>query len=395
MAGAENFGFEPGSGDPGYQQSIFMNYEGEQGSVGMDGSSTYSYPMGDVSMNYSSNGGWYLGGGSSITRSTKYGVPSYTSSDTFEYNGEELVLVKSYMTYRYYISKRYNNCLFKYIYAGNPGSSYWVVSFPDGSKAWFGRRSDLSGTDNSEVMGSRIIAPDGVHEGKPHSWMIAEYQSRGGYDVKYYEWYRGNKSQPVLKIIISGKKGTLSARKITEITYNEATINNKIDYSSGCRKEKLDYPSLVRIYLETANPVTNSVHFNTTRFGSSYHRDGNFNLISKYDIDYDTFANSPLNRRIIKITPYGSDWPNLTTLNALNPVTFEYGGTPVAFSTTSVLITSTDVINTVTWALGGPAINFGDAAFFMDVNGDGLIDRIVSSSTPNVIELWINKGKVF
>ena len=52
---------------------------------------TYSYPMGKVSAAYNSESGWSVGGSSRISRSTKWGVPSYTNDEIFTLDGRELV----------------------------------------------------------------------------------------------------------------------------------------------------------------------------------------------------------------------------------------------------------------------------------------------------------------
>lgn len=64
------------------------------GSVSIQGDAKYNYQMGNVTLSYSSNGGWGLQGSQIITRDTSKGIPTYNSeTEVFLCNGMELVLI--------------------------------------------------------------------------------------------------------------------------------------------------------------------------------------------------------------------------------------------------------------------------------------------------------------
>ncbi|MBN1412748.1 MAG: hypothetical protein JW969_18010 [Spirochaetales bacterium] len=297
---------DPGAGNACYyQQSMGKQGMGSSG-VGLDGAATYSYPMGDVNLIYSSTSGWHIAGGSIITRSTKKGVPDYSVYDTFELGGEELIYVRKYgfeaggeiWEYR---TKRDNGCRVFY-HCHRPWEKlYWTVQRPDGSTAWYGQRSD--GTDPAY---SRMLATGGPNNGKVKAWGMAEEQNRGVYSVKYFDYspyfFDG---KYYLSDIYTHKKDSEGYTK-TSIVYFYFQKYGKTSYRRGCLERTKYYPLMVINSIKNKNDA-------------SWKRLNGYKIF--HDEDYD------MEWRVKKIIPFGTDI-NLE----LNPVTFDYYDSKCEFS---------------------------------------------------------------
>jgi RHS repeat-associated protein len=343
---------------PAYYQQNLGKADIGAASVTADGQAHYQYAMGEVSLAYSSDGGWRLAGGSVIERSTRKGVPKYTADDLFELDGEELVFLHGSPSLgaQYYKTKRDNGCQIIYYYP-EAYYSYWLVKRPDGSLAWYGRRSN----DSTDPGKSKMIAYKGKFEGKIRGWNIAEEQSRGRYDIKYYNYqHYALDGHCVLYDIYSNKKGSEGQTR-TSIRYDYLPRYKKTNYAAASSIAIQHYPSAV---------------YNAIRNQGAWQRINAFSI--QYDREFD------FGWRVKQIIPFGSDD------SALNPTIFEYHAMNARFD------------DNKTWALKGDDFNFyvydgnTNLTGWLDMNGDGLIDRMIRPySNPHFLTIFFNNGNGF
>ena len=169
--------------------------------------------MGPVTAAYNSEGGWGVSTHSRISRSTKWGVPTYTNDDIFTIDGEELVYEAGTDGPRVYHTEHESYRKIAYYNTGTDGS-YWKVFNQDGSWATYGYRDEAIAGD------ARILPVDRDNAAaQPRVWAIAESQDKGGYDITRYLYTafddEGQKIPPAddpdgayyLDRIVSGKSG--------------------------------------------------------------------------------------------------------------------------------------------------------------------------------------------
>jgi|GEM_PF-4258527 len=358
---------DPGAGSQYYIQQEMGDIDNNSLTVGRDGAVNYSYPMGDISLSYSSNSGWFIGGYSVITRSTKNGVPSYTFDDTFLLDGEELVLIYSDTSHYEYRTKRDSDTkILQVLYLDSQTNkiiSMWEVYRPDGSVAYYNEC---------------VWAPD-RESGKIRGWAISRKRDRGDDNVTYYKYHQSYGELYLYRVINGKRSGSTYGYTTTELAW----VNNV-----GYQK---DYNYIYGTEVITGGQILHSVgvYIGTDKDGNTgTHND---KLISKYELEYiKDIADKAL---VSKITEYGSDG---TT--PLPPVTFEYYDfkldfTPEADAVEWTIPGDTDILRALREDNHGHVIH--SMADFIDMNADGLPDRVYKDDTNNEIKIWFNNGAGF
>ena len=138
--------------------------------------------------------GWDAKFFSSITRSTRHGVPTYDDADEFEIDGD--ILSKAAFTSHYY-RRRHDFSRIKRHHAPSgscSSSDWWEVTSPDGVVRRYGCRSEAK----SQIRFPRYVAPPEItayaepsnypwfsqqylqHEGATYAWHLDEIEDTSG-----------------------------------------------------------------------------------------------------------------------------------------------------------------------------------------------------------------------
>lgn len=319
---SQDVGIGGSSGTPIYNQQTTGRSDLDSTSMSSNGSVTQSYQMGHVALSYSSSGGWDIGFGM-ITRSTKYGIPTYNdANDTFYLGGEELVLITTSTNPWIYRTKKES---FKKICLQNPNTktSYWIVYNPDGSAEYYGNSTYYKGNT------SMIIGKGGM----PRAWAIAEIRSRGGYDVTDYE-YINILGQYLLQRVISGKSGCIPD-KMTFIDYTYNQTYQKVDYRAGCEVIIQHYPLIVYTFSGTTttdNPYPWLIDWQGKPFASRYYLDATNTAYKNYNLTGLYYIKSSFNDagkwQVNSIQPYGNDVKTSGITRAENNIINTWGIDP-------------------------------------------------------------------
>ena len=356
---AEN---DPGAGDSGYYQDVLGKSGSGSGKVGIDGSATYIYPMELIKLFYNSNQGWFIEGYSVISRSGRKGVPLYTMNDLFELDGKELVYIGG-SDPREYRTKRESWQRIKY-YRPETSNSYWIVERPDGSKLYYG---------NDNASQSRIEAVGGKYPVKVRAWAVDTEYSRAKYDVKRY-FYEKDPAGDFYLIRVESKKNNASTPSLScKLTY-EPRIYPKLDCRSGCFILTNKVLKEVEVYRGLLSGVDYNGHLKTYVIDSQYGQAGEWQVKS--------------------VTPWGAG-----AIKSLPATSFEYYNLQPKFRDADP--STPNVIDPVRWLTNDTShlrqsSKIGDVVHgshdFVDINGDGLPDRIAKAETSSRMWVLLNNG---
>ncbi|MDN3675585.1 FG-GAP-like repeat-containing protein [Flavobacterium branchiarum] len=295
-------------------------------SVSLAGNANYSIPIAvppgingvepRVSLNYNSNRGlvgtaargWDIGGISTITRipTTRYhdnriGTVELNSSDRFALDGQRL-MIKNNTSGTYgadgtiYETENYSNL--KIVSYGthpdgaNFGPAYFIVEYPDGSKAYFGRSP--SSCSKTEWAINYWENPQGIgisyfYKLTNNSLTIASIKygsSRGEQPINDIQFVYENRIFPENSYV--GGHNIIRDKKIKEIKVSGNTI--------GYRNYFITSPEGDRIYSITEKSGDNSISYNPTLF--------------KYDQTHEKSSYLAVETKL-----------NLKNINSLNAVT--------------------------------------------------------------------------
>lgn len=372
-ANASENGNDGSAGYSSYYQQELGNFGTGAGKIGPDGSITYRYPMGDVALVYSSasGGSWNLSGGGVITRDVKWGVPRYDDQDIFLLDGGVLVRGAGTNPVIYH-TRRESYARIEYF---NPGtsSSYWKVTLKDGTRKYYG--ADAGGMVQSDA---RI---KGRTETQPRAWALKEVRDAGNYHLQKFIYWKDtsdNDSEYVLKYIISGKTGAAgTGYRMTGMVYEfkpESTWS--VSYREG---------------MKTAN--NRRVKYVIEITGCDLN--GAYGVPSGgYQISWEE---RPVTKRsmVASILSYGSDitvtyqdnWylTGMSGGTSFPPTTFTYSTMNLGFG------------KETNWGTHGGNTKLrcnknGNQIFnYMDMNGDGLPDRVAQNQT-NRLSVYLNTG---
>jgi len=311
-------------------------------SVSLAGSANYSIPISvppgingivpQISLTYNSqsgNGnagyGWNTAGISTITRiaSTKFhdGIidpVDFDNLDRFSFNGQRLMLKSGSLPYgtngAVYETENYSNVKIT-SYGIHPeginfGPAYFIVEYPDGSKAQYGNSSD-----------SRSIT----------EWSITYWENPQGVRISYNYSFSNN----VLDITSVKYGGLLEGAPINEIRFNyEARSRSEQAYIGGRSLSRTKRIKSINVF-------------------------GNGNGFRNYILDYKSGPSSLNYERLDRITEKNGD-----NSKSYNPTVFEYG---VTTETLSVNASSSLL------PLGNINAN-NSASISGDFDGDGKMD---------------------
>jgi RHS repeat-associated protein len=359
-------------------------------SIGQTGQLEYGYHVGDADLTYSSacGGSWKISL-DSITRSTEYGKPSFTSTDLFLLNGAKLVLdsIRSTATRKIYHTINESYKLIEYI---NPDTttSYWIVTDNSGNKHYYGKQPD----SRIEPVGTSLASP----ESQPRAWALSLIEDVGSFNFQKYTYIKNS--------LGSNATGDYALSKI---------IKGKVsDSQNGCTCTLIYYqadPHQVVSYTE-GSYVKNTLRPITVAFMQGCTNTGDGGVISyAYKIDWGvqtTYTNASVVRQITKyannctLSTNVADFGQITGGSFLTPTFFEYSKFNTPFSNAILASTwptqnqyfSQDSLRQYTDPSTGEVSSyFNNTSSYIDINGDGLPDRLVQNSTNN-ISVYRNKG---
>ena len=377
---------DAGAGTINYYQQEIGGSNGALGAVGSDGQTRYSYQVGDVIIKYNSGSGWSVGGYSVIARSTRKGVPRYNESDLFELDGEELVYVAtdsdSYGSYYEFRTKRETFQQIKYYPSGTLGTHFWLVDRPDGSKAFYCERIVPTGGNSA------------LHHNLPRAWAVSEVRDRGNYNVIYYKYLNDPEGGYYLQKVISGKvTATSSPYKyaVTVLTWADNT-----DY-----QKKYSFRTGSKVLID-GKILTKVEHFMGAAVGAPLNSSGDPEpgyLVEGCRVEYEANqVNNGVTRKrkplIKKIIGYGTDRNNCRP-----PVTFSYTdiNLEIAPETEKKVYTGLDDRELrASSAYDRITANvYGSYADFIDIDGDGLPDRLSQETNSGKLNVWLNRKNLF
>ena len=362
-------------------QALYGKSDTNVATVGSDGTLNYNYPMGQTSLNYSSDVGWRLSY-STITRSTKYGIPRYSLDDTFLLDGAELVFIKMWGEGERIYQLKYDNKCIAYYYSPETPYSYWVVDRPDGSRTRYG---EYFFHDNSTFSVKSGKFKDCIRE-----WAISKVTSKNDYETIQYQYFVYESSDTwnyCLKNIITQRKN--SGRFLTNLVYTVRHPYPTFSYRYGTKVENRYLPIAVYNYLEAAYPNEKSFQISDNEL--SPYNGGWFNLLNGYLIEYDIPA-AHYDYQVTSITPVGTYGPLDSIQPKLTPTKFYYQPDELSFSKDSI------PLGIPTFYFKSYDMNLIDQSTqpvrldLMDMNGDGLLDVVSKGSAPHTINVRMNKG---
>lgn len=351
--------------------------------VGPSGSVSYSYPMGGAGANYSSagGGGWSIESYSSITRDSSWGVPNYNDNDIFLLDGEELVYASG-TNPKLYHTKNESYAKVEYY---NPGtsSSYWKITTADGSKSYYGAWKNGSVANDARILGV------GKSSSHPRMWAIKIQTDAAEYNIIKYVYYNEDTTTGAvaLKLVISGKT---SASKFSCTYYvHEERMNQIIGYYSGSKTtNRYKVKAIVNI------------------MGCDGRGNGGY-VTSAYKINW-VMTQYTMKELITSITPYGNDVAILyETYNSEDGCAYTYA-TDIVYGTGSTLPTTAFLYGEMN--LGFEQGKFADISDskrirkstcgvfefaysdIIDMNGDGLPDRVTQEASNNITILFNNSS---
>src|SRR3989339_65982 len=365
-AATEQAGPNPGNLAPTGSQSVSL----------LTGAFTYSYPIEvppgrngmqpDVKLIYNSQGdngwlgiGWTLDTGC-IYRSTKNGVPGYTFSDTFIFsiNGQtqELVEITSnadYHEYRAQIESGFTR--FRYYITGDYAGK-WIAWSKDGKKYTFDGFTDL-------MKGAQY-----------YYWALSLVEDTNGNRIKYSSY---SYSTPQLPAGVFAAPAISINAMYSRIEYNyvDGIYRNVIDLKLEPRPDR---QSNCRAGFEYK--LENRLKWVEVYSGGT--------LVRKYALGYrSNIAGQSL---IETITAYGSDGTELpATTFGYQPELTEFGPEvewPIAGADVNAIRL---IYNEDSGAKSHTEVDL------VDINGDGLADRIAKHRDSTTFKVRLNTGSGF
>ena len=371
------------AGTTGYSQSLNA-VQSEQ--VGTSGALLKSFPLApSVSAIYNSSAGnWSIGGFSSITRSAKWGTPTYTDSDIFEFNGNELIEVSRSNDKIEYIAENNQYSRFTY-FRPNTASSYWLIEHKNGSKVYFG--ADQNGQIDDAARFESQGQPTGVTPSvQPLRWAI-KYEldsTQDNFTSYHYAKAQTGERWQVLKKIVQGKVNAAQFRCVS--LAHESKIHPISNYSRGAQDKDMFRVVAVMQELGCDQHGQGGTPINGVKIGwelrpvtqkdqVSYFEEYGNDLVAEY-----TTYNQ---QQIFTGISSGSTMPktlfsyadgNMAVGNSSSWVLPEYANTNQAkgwlrYSESQVLSRDSagNVLNTFHLTKRN----------FIDMNGDGLLDRVI------------------
>lgn len=310
-----------------------------------------------LSLNYSSSAGngplgmgWSLDLGF-IQRDTKRGVPKYDSADKFifAYQGvsSELVLVDT-NEYR----AKDESLFLKFVF--DSGNNQWVVTDKSGIKHYFGGESgsrQTNGLGTFKWALSKVIDTVG-------NYMSISYTTDDGQLYLSEVAYNGNESE------------SLSHTHKVEF-YLEDRNDDSFSYGTGARVETNKRYDEILIKVKDA--------------------EGTYYLARKYVMGYE-YSSATLRSQLTSVTEYGTDG---TT--SLPVTTFTYNEKALGFDPMinfdgierlDTGVEDYDYFRAVT-------LDRETKVDYLDVNGDGLNDRIQAKSSNNMWKVQLNNSETF
>lgn len=355
--------------------------------VGKSGNASYSYPLGEASLVYSSQGGWQVAGFSVITRSTKWGVPGYKTSpeDIFTLDGVELST--SAQGFYHTVNENYNKI--QYI-SKNTADSYWKVTKKDGTQLFYGHNAN-----------SRIDRYGKTNDTQPRCWVLNEVKDVRGNTVKKYEYIRNTDDAGFyLHKVISRKPNASSTGWTATILYYYQVVSKKISYREGT---KVFYDRVLR-------SVKNVI-------GCDQNANGG-NIINAFGFEYIKRSG---NYQIKSIVPFGPE-VDFNDIGAITNIVFNDDGTISEITGSHLPLTTFDYSDVnpgfaeVVWANSGNEYirstwsepDFKEALReadiwddnnvemytnldLRDMNGDGLPDKVRNVNN-EYLEVALNTG---
>jgi RHS repeat-associated protein len=278
---------------PYYSQQLGDGSVGSE-SVGPHGDAAYSYPMGLVSAQYSSEGGWSVGGASVIGRSTKWGVPAYGTNDIYTLDGDELAVQSIfYHTARENYHRIIQQC-------PNTVGSFWEVTAQNGTLARYGA------TPDSRVERTGIASDD-----QPRLWAVSYVSNQVTKTVIRYFYHEDNgQGLFYLTNIVAGKMGAAANGYRRTTLYYEPQPRTYVNYRSGTRV----------IDSKRVKSVVEYIGCDANGMGGS--------IVRAFKIQWGqtSLTKQPV---IISITPYGTNATvdasgTIMGDSSLPPTTFDY-----------------------------------------------------------------------
>jgi RHS repeat-associated protein len=312
-----------------------------------------------LNLSYSSSGGsgwlgmgWGLDMGF-IARDVKRGVPKYDSTDKyiFSFQGVSSELV-SVATNEY---RAKDEALFlKFVF--DPTNNKWTVTDKSGTQHTFG---DASGNRQTNGLGTFKWALCKVKDTSGNYMTITYTTDNGELYLSTVE-YNGNETQ------------SFAHSHKVEFTLEDRD-DDSLSYITGARvetKKRLDY---IQVKVKDGG--------------------GTYQLARKYTLDYE-YSTATKKSRLITVTEYGKD--GSTSLPA---TTFVYNDKPLEFNS---MVDISGIVRANTGSsdydyVRATASSTDTEVDFVDMNGDGLPDRVqaVSGNTGWKLQLNQSQGSSF
>lgn len=286
-----------GNPDPHYNV-----IDGQQQTNLFTGSSTYSYPIQvplgvnglapQIALGYNSQGykgpagwggvGWSLSGLGQIERSTKTGIPNYTSNDTFLLDGQELVGVGG----GFYKSKIYD-----YRRIEDKGG-YWIVTDKSGTRYRYGYNNDSKIEAVGRNGSVRLWALDNVTDTHGNSIEVSydEDTVNGDYYLANITYNTGNNLTALrtVEFVLENRSDTSidysygslikndKRLKWIEVKYNGSLVRKYgLTYTTGGNNSRSLLES-IRLYGSDGNSSLPPTNFSYQQNGKSWNLTGGY-----------------------------------------------------------------------------------------------------------------------
>ncbi|WP_196139390.1 RHS repeat-associated core domain-containing protein [Aliikangiella sp. G2MR2-5] len=326
--------------------------------VGSSGAVSFSLPLGGgQSVSYSSSGGWHAGSAPGVIgRSGKFGQPKYNDSDIFTLNGQEMAC-KAGDCGKDGVYHLKNESFQKIEYIDDGGNGYWKIRNKDGSFSEYGV--------NTNTHVNSVATPDTAPA--PRQWMLSyTYNPANGQETKYYYDQEEFSNEVTLLRVTSKNIASSLNASCTDFFYWEMPPQTQsFSYRDG-------YLSGNKRYLrEVVNKVdcSESTGYRTSRVR----------------LHWETSPKTK-QHRITQINTYGA-----TDSDASNPYKFTYYDLNEGFTQPYDLGKPNSANNDATTEYSDQVTK----AELIDMNGDGLPDRVRKNDSEDSFKIWLNEGNSF